>query len=98
MASADAETCAAWSGVLTTDADGNRQTGRGAKQVDLPRQVEAEWTLGPGQARVACSAGRCFATRTVIAKAVSRWGHVLLRLVLNVIGLLILIEGGAFGL
>ena len=67
LASADAETCAAWSGVLTTDADGNRQTGRGAKPVDMPRQVEAEWTLGPGQARVACSAGRYFATRPVIA-------------------------------
>ncbi|MFB7286749.1 cadmium resistance transporter [Actinacidiphila glaucinigra] len=44
------------------------------------------------------AAGRYFATRPVIAKAISRWGHVLLPLVLIGIGLLILIEGGAFGL
>ncbi|MET7695163.1 cadmium resistance transporter [Streptomyces sp. NPDC005483] len=45
-----------------------------------------------------CSAGKFFATRPVIAKALGRWGHVLLPLVLIAIGLLILIEGGAFGL
>ncbi len=45
-----------------------------------------------------CLAGRFFATRPLIAKALSRWGHVLLPLVLIGIGLLILIEGGAFGL
>jgi cadmium resistance protein CadD (predicted permease) len=45
-----------------------------------------------------CAAGRYFATRPVIAKALSRWGHVLLPVVLIGIGLLILIEGGAFGL
>ncbi|MEU4038874.1 cadmium resistance transporter [Streptomyces collinus] len=45
-----------------------------------------------------CFAGRFFATRPIIAKALSRWGHILLPLVLIVIGLLILIEGGAFGL
>ncbi|MGA5191425.1 cadmium resistance transporter [Streptomyces griseoincarnatus] len=45
-----------------------------------------------------CFAGRFFATRPIIAKALSRWGHVLLPLVLIAIGLLILIEGGAFGL
>ncbi|WP_067473767.1 cadmium resistance transporter [Actinomadura hibisca] len=44
------------------------------------------------------AAGRFFATRPVIAKALSRWGHVLLPVVLIGIGLLILIEGGAFGL
>ncbi|MER6256918.1 cadmium resistance transporter [Streptomyces sp. NPDC001584] len=44
-----------------------------------------------------CFAGRSFATRPVIAKALARWGHILLPLVLIVIGLLILIEGGAFG-
>jgi len=44
-----------------------------------------------------CFAGRFFATRPVIAKALSRWGHVLLPLVLIALGLLILIEGGAFG-
>ncbi|WP_409467222.1 cadmium resistance transporter [Streptomyces sp. HC307] len=45
-----------------------------------------------------CFAGRFFATRPVIAKALSRWGHVLLPLVLMALGLIILIEGGAFGL
>ncbi|AWW41877.1 cadmium resistance transporter [Streptomyces cadmiisoli] len=45
-----------------------------------------------------CCAGRFFATRPVIAKALARWGHILLPLVLIAIGLLILIEGGAFGL
>ncbi|MFJ3658731.1 cadmium resistance transporter [Streptomyces nigra] len=45
-----------------------------------------------------CFAGKFFATRPVIAKALARWGHVLLPLVLIAIGLLILIEGGAFGL
>ncbi|MBB2949113.1 cadmium resistance protein CadD (predicted permease) [Actinoplanes lutulentus] len=44
------------------------------------------------------AAGRFFATRPVIAKALSRWGHILLPIVLIGIGLLILIEGGAFGL
>ncbi|MGW2027184.1 cadmium resistance transporter [Streptomyces decoyicus] len=45
-----------------------------------------------------CFAGRYFATRPVIAKALARWGHILLPLVLIAIGLLILAEGGAFGL
>ena len=45
-----------------------------------------------------CFAGRYFATRPIVAKALSRWGHILLPLVLIAIGLLILIEGGAFGL
>ncbi|MFD8001698.1 cadmium resistance transporter [Streptomyces mirabilis] len=44
------------------------------------------------------AAGRYFATRPVIAKALSRWGHILLPVVLIGIGFLILIEGGAFGL
>ncbi|MFI5496816.1 cadmium resistance transporter [Actinoplanes sp. NPDC051859] len=44
------------------------------------------------------AAGRFFATRPIIAQALSRWGHVLLPVVLIGIGLLILIEGGAFGL
>ena len=44
------------------------------------------------------AAGRFFATRPVVAKALSRWGHILLPVVLIGIGLLILIEGGAFGL
>ncbi|GAA2353823.1 cadmium resistance transporter [Streptomyces violaceusniger] len=45
-----------------------------------------------------CFTGRFFATRPLVAKALSRWGHILLPLVLIAIGLLILIEGGAFGL
>ncbi|MFD1516493.1 cadmium resistance transporter [Pseudonocardia yunnanensis] len=45
-----------------------------------------------------CAAGRFFATRPPVARALSRWGHVLLPVVLIAIGLLILIEGGAFGL
>ncbi|MET9958271.1 cadmium resistance transporter [Streptomyces sp. NPDC006326] len=45
-----------------------------------------------------CFAGRFFATRPVIARALARWGHILLPLVLITIGLLILVEGGAFGL
>ncbi|MEU9438142.1 cadmium resistance transporter [Streptomyces sp. NPDC048252] len=45
-----------------------------------------------------CFAGKFFATRPVIAKALARWGHILLPVVLVAIGLLILIEGGAFGL
>ncbi|MGW3911072.1 cadmium resistance transporter [Streptomyces sp. NPDC005070] len=45
-----------------------------------------------------CFAGRFFATRPVVARALSRWGHILLPLVLIALGLLILVEGGAFGL
>ncbi|MCS7481533.1 cadmium resistance transporter [Umezawaea endophytica] len=44
------------------------------------------------------AAGKYFATRPAIAQALSRWGHVLLPVVLIGIGLLILVEGGAFGL
>ncbi|HWS35638.1 MAG TPA: cadmium resistance transporter [Actinoplanes sp.] len=43
------------------------------------------------------AAGRFFAARPVIAGVLSRWGHVLLPVVLIGIGLLILVEGGAFG-
>jgi cadmium resistance protein CadD (predicted permease) len=39
------------------------------------------------------AAGRFFATRPVIAKALSRWGHVLLPVVLIGLGLFILIDG-----
>ncbi|MFI1499959.1 cadmium resistance transporter [Streptomyces platensis] len=39
-----------------------------------------------------CLAGRYFATRPVIAKALARWCHILLPLVLIAVGLLILIE------
>ncbi|GAA1655758.1 cadmium resistance transporter [Actinoplanes couchii] len=44
------------------------------------------------------AAGRFFATRPLIATALSRRGHILLPMVLIAIGLLILVEGGAFGL
>jgi len=47
---------------------------------------------------VLCVAGRFFATRPTIARVLSRWGHILLPLVLVTIGVLILIDGGAFGL
>ena len=45
-----------------------------------------------------CVAGWFFATRPLIAGALSRWGHILLPVVLITIGLIILIQGGAFGL
>ncbi|EFC81840.1 cadmium resistance transporter [Parafrankia sp. EUN1f] len=45
-----------------------------------------------------CFAGRFFATRPVIAGALARRGHILLPLVLIGLGVLILVEGGAFGL
>jgi cadmium resistance protein CadD (predicted permease) len=45
-----------------------------------------------------CTAGRFVATRPVFARALSRWGHIVLPVVLIGVGLLILIEGGAFGL
>jgi Cadmium resistance transporter len=45
-----------------------------------------------------CAAGRFVATRPVIARPPGRWGHILLPVVLIAIGLLILIEGGVFGL
>jgi cadmium resistance protein CadD (predicted permease) len=45
-----------------------------------------------------CALGRFFATRPIIARTLSRWGHIVLPVVLIGIGLLILIEGGAFGL
>ncbi|MFC4111683.1 cadmium resistance transporter [Nonomuraea zeae] len=45
-----------------------------------------------------CLAGRYVATRPPVARALRRWGHLLLPVVLIGIGLLILVEGGAFGL
>ncbi|GAA3390643.1 cadmium resistance transporter [Cryptosporangium minutisporangium] len=45
-----------------------------------------------------CAAGWFLATRPLIAAALSRWGHVVLPVVLIGIGLAILVEGGAFGL
>jgi cadmium resistance protein CadD (predicted permease) len=45
-----------------------------------------------------CAAGHWFARRPVVARALSRWGHIILPAVLTGIGLVILIDGGAFGL
>lgn len=45
-----------------------------------------------------CFASGFFATHPVIAKDLPRWGRILLPLASITIGLLILIEGGAFAL
>ena len=45
-----------------------------------------------------CALGLYLATRPMVANALTRWGHILLPVVLIAIGLLILIQGGAFGL
>jgi cadmium resistance transport/sequestration family protein len=45
-----------------------------------------------------CFLGHYLATRPLVARALSRWGHVILPIVLIAIGTLILVEGGAFGL
>jgi cadmium resistance protein CadD (predicted permease) len=45
-----------------------------------------------------CVAGWWFASRPVVAQVMTRWGHLILPVVLIAIGLIILIEGGAFGL
>lgn len=45
-----------------------------------------------------CLAGRFFASRPLIARALARWGHIILPIVLIGLGALILVEGGAFGL
>jgi cadmium resistance protein CadD (predicted permease) len=44
-----------------------------------------------------CAAGWFLATRAPVARALSRWGHLILPVVLVAIGLLILVEGDAFG-
>ncbi|HVT68783.1 MAG TPA: cadmium resistance transporter [Trebonia sp.] len=44
-----------------------------------------------------CAAGRYFATRPVVAGLLSRWGHILHPLVLTGLGLVILVQDGAFG-
>jgi cadmium resistance protein CadD (predicted permease) len=43
-----------------------------------------------------CAAGRYFASHPVVADAFSRWGHVILPIVLIAIGTTILVEGGVF--
>lgn len=45
-----------------------------------------------------CAAGRFVAGRPVVARALSRWGHIVLPVVLIAIGSIILVEGHAFGL
>lgn len=45
-----------------------------------------------------CGIGWLLASRPVVAKVLARWGHVILPVVLIGIGLVIVIEGGAFGL
>jgi cadmium resistance protein CadD (predicted permease) len=45
-----------------------------------------------------CAAGYLFARRPLVATALSRWGHILLPIVLITLGVAILIEGHAFGL
>jgi cadmium resistance protein CadD (predicted permease) len=45
-----------------------------------------------------CAAGLAFASRPLVARALSRWPHILLPVVLISIGLIILIEGHAFGM
>lgn len=47
---------------------------------------------------VLCDAGKFLATRAPIARVLSRWGHLLLPIMLMVLGVVILVEGGAFGL
>jgi cadmium resistance protein CadD (predicted permease) len=44
-----------------------------------------------------CAVGWCFVSRPVMARVLSRWGHLLLPVVLIGVGLGILIEGGVFG-
>lgn len=45
-----------------------------------------------------CVVGRWLATRPLIARALARWGHLVLPAVLIGIGIVIMAEGGAFGL
>ena len=45
-----------------------------------------------------CVAGRAVAGHPTVARVLDRWGHVLLPVVLIVLGVVILVEGGAFGL
>jgi len=44
-----------------------------------------------------CGVGWFVATRPVVARALARWGHVLLPVVLIAIGVVILVQGGAVG-
>lgn len=44
-----------------------------------------------------CGAAAWITTRPTVARALARWGHVLLPIVLMALGITILVEGGAFG-
>ena len=43
-----------------------------------------------------CAAGRYLASHPIVARAFSRWGHIILPVVLIAIGTTILVEGGVF--
>jgi cadmium resistance protein CadD (predicted permease) len=45
-----------------------------------------------------CLAGRVLATRRPVARALARQGHLVLPVVLIALGIVILVQGGAFGL
>lgn len=45
-----------------------------------------------------CAAGRFLASRPAVIRVLDQWGHILLPLVLIALGLIILVQGGAFGL
>ena len=45
-----------------------------------------------------CAAGRFLATRPPVARLLSRWGQIILPVVLIAIGAILLVHGGAFGL
>jgi cadmium resistance protein CadD (predicted permease) len=51
-----------------------------------------------GLVGVWCAAGRLVSTRSVVARAMARWGHVVLPVVLIGLGLNILMEGQPFGI
>lgn len=44
-----------------------------------------------------CAVGSYLASRPAVARPLTRWGHVLLPVVLIGIGVLILVEGGVLG-
>jgi cadmium resistance protein CadD (predicted permease) len=45
-----------------------------------------------------CGVGRAVANHPVVERTLTRWGHVLVPVVLITIGVAVLVEGGAFGL
>ncbi|MGC5318734.1 hypothetical protein ACPXB5_08335 [Micromonospora arida] len=67
----------------------------------MPGSISSRWGIYVIVFRILLAVwiatGHFFATRQVIAKALSRRAHILFPVVLSGIGQLILIEGGAFG-